>query len=364
MLDVNDETIELSKLLTLDSFQLLNLISNLHFYKIESIFLRNTNHKHVLLIYYRLPIYARRRILKSSNEIKSIIRNYENKYSIAIRLEPVAIFNISDLCPSSMALKIRHHNHLLDFFLKDFIVLQDEQGKYKGILYLQDIIKIIHDKNFGISIIPRIIFNKTLKSSEIKNTINDEDQLVYYNHFVVVNTEDQAISALDVDDVLDDYYLVQGKSEIINHVFCIRKKQKLLNTMFILASVIFSTCLISCVAVMFHFHTNIIVISDILSSVNDGVVMVSAQDELEFKEIILYSCLLNLLIQTTFFIIYIVSGYLIMKSLLIVLLGASCSIISMFIILLFSHLRYNISIPILITDIILIINMFILKKIL
>lgn len=354
--------LDASTLLSMDSFQLYNLISGLSIIEINNQ-INKINSENVIIIYYRLPSHLKRKIIKASSHVKQIIRQYEAKNSIASYFDPAIILNISDLSSDIVTKKIKNNGHILDFFVKDFIVIQDNNNKYAGILYLRDIIKLMHKQYFEISVSPRIILLKRNNISNKNTVFIDEDskQLIVHNYFTIENYDNFIMCVVNIDYVFDDFCLFQNKLISDNSVFFLQKKEKLLNMMFVIFSTIFSTCLIGLISAIMHFRSQIIIVADLMAAMNEGFLVVITQNEINKKKTILYSLMLSIFINLVFMTIYILTGHSIISTFLTTLITFTSNFSSIIIMQLLIGLNYNISVIILLIDAILIGSMFLIN---
>ena len=237
-----------------DSFQLYNLILNLEHNHIDALVTNKLSENDIITVYYRVPTVLKRKLFKSSIKVKSAVRAFEIKHGISWHFEPVMIFNLLDLKSDIMANKIKEHGYLLDFFIKDFVAIQNAEGEMVGVLYLHDMINLINDKKFRINNTYAVIINHTIKRNKIINTIDDPDsQLINCNYFIVKAHNDNIIGAVNIDYILDDFYLVQDKDSDA-YTFYLYMQQKALDVAAIFITSVISTCLIGLLSAILKYH--------------------------------------------------------------------------------------------------------------
>lgn len=351
-----------STILSLDSFQLYNLISSLSILEISNQ-IDKLSHENIRIIYYRLPHHLKRKLIKSSTFIKQVIRQYESKNSIASYFDPAIIFNLSTLSSELVTEKIKNNGHMLDFFVKDFIIIQDNNNKYVGILYLRDIIKLMHNQYFEISLSPRIVLlNKhKIPNKDMVFIEEGSKQLIIHNYFIIENYANCVMCVINIDYVFDDFLLFQSKSTNDNSIFFIQKKEKLLNMMFIIFSTIFSTCLIGLISTIMNFRSQIIIVADLMAAINEGFLVVITQNEINKRKTIIYSLIVSLLINSIFMFVYIFTGHSLTSTLFTTLITFTSNFSSIIIMQILISLNYNISLIILLIDTILISSMFLIN---
>ncbi|BCL65925.1 hypothetical protein IOLA_293 [uncultured bacterium] len=349
-------------MLSMDSFQLYNLISSLSIIELNNKIYKISS-TNIIIIYYRLPHHLKRKLIKSSVLIKQIIRQYELQNSIAGYFEPAIILNISDLSSNIVTEKIKNNGHILDFFVKDFIIIQDNNNKYAGILYLRDIIKLMHNQYFEISLSPRIVLlnKKFISNKDIVFIDEDSKQLIIHNYFTIENYDNFVMCVINIDYVFDDFLLFQNKSIGDDSIFFLQKKEKLLNMMFIIFSTIFSTCLIGLISAIMNFRSQIIIVADLIAAINEGFLVVITQNEINKKRTIIYALMISLLINSIFMLIYVFTGHSITSTCFTTLITFTSNFSSIIIMQLLISLNYNISFIILLIDTILISSMFLIN---
>ena len=267
-------------LLKISNLYLNKFIKYLSSAEIYEVF-NNVNDNDTVTVYYRLNIAQRSRVFSASPKVRKIIIEYENKLLFMPYIEPAIVLNKYMSADSIESLLNEIDD--MDKYIREFIIME-HNSVVCGIIYFSDIMHMFINNTYdadNIDILPAIKICKRNRNIKLF-----ENEVTDVHKFIVVDSNNRAIGAINIDYVLSNYDLYVD-TEDSRYLYVIQKKS-VTHVTKVAASVFVGAVISLCLSKYFMFSGDEIFTLMLLRCVNDIIILIILEDKIQDTKFIAY----------------------------------------------------------------------------